>query len=74
MKFEGTFQYMGNHGIVFNVSQVTLTDHRYLHNFAATPRSRQIAQLWRAGLPRAGLRSSPNKPNALYQIHRSGWF
>ncbi|WP_225613558.1 hypothetical protein [Pseudomonas sp. Pdm06] len=24
MKFEGTFQYMGNHGIVFNVSQVTL--------------------------------------------------
>lgn len=26
MKFEGTFQYMGNHGIVFNVSQVTLTD------------------------------------------------
>ena len=25
MKFEGTFQYMGNHGIVFNVSQVTLT-------------------------------------------------
>jgi hypothetical protein len=21
-----------------------------------------------------GLRSSPNKPNALYQIHRSGWF
>lgn len=26
MKFEGTFQYMGNHGIVFNVSQITLTD------------------------------------------------
>jgi len=26
MKFEGAFQYMGNHGIVFNVSQITLTD------------------------------------------------
>jgi hypothetical protein len=26
MKFEGTFQYMGTHGIVFNVSQITLTD------------------------------------------------
>ncbi|WP_248767267.1 hypothetical protein [Pseudomonas sp. MWU12-2345] len=26
MKFEGTFQYMGNHGIVFNISQITLTD------------------------------------------------
>ncbi|NWD22617.1 hypothetical protein HX864_05010 [Pseudomonas yamanorum] len=26
MKFEETFQYMGNHGIVFNVSQITLTD------------------------------------------------
>ncbi|WP_447788797.1 MULTISPECIES: hypothetical protein [Pseudomonas] len=26
MKFEGTYQYMGNHGIVFNVSQITLTD------------------------------------------------
>ena len=26
MKFEGTFQYMGQHGIVFNVSQITLTD------------------------------------------------
>ncbi|MGR3886377.1 hypothetical protein [Pseudomonas sp. 1152_12] len=26
MKFEGTFQYIGNHGIVFNVSQITLTD------------------------------------------------
>jgi hypothetical protein len=26
MKFEGTFQYMGNHGVVFNVSQITLTD------------------------------------------------
>jgi len=26
MKFEGTFLYMGNHGIVFNVSQITLTD------------------------------------------------
>lgn len=26
MKFEGTFQYMGNHGIVFNVSQIPLTD------------------------------------------------
>lgn len=26
MKFEGTFQYMGNHGIVFSVSQITLTD------------------------------------------------
>ncbi|WP_251029501.1 hypothetical protein [Pseudomonas fluorescens] len=26
MKFEGTFHYMGNHGIVFNVSQITLTD------------------------------------------------
>jgi hypothetical protein len=25
MKFEGTFQYMGTHGIVFNVSQITLT-------------------------------------------------
>lgn len=24
MKFEGTFQYRGNHGIVFNVSRVTL--------------------------------------------------
>jgi len=22
MKFEGAFQYMGNHGIVFNVSQI----------------------------------------------------
>ena len=26
MKFEGTFQYMGNHRIVFNISQITLTD------------------------------------------------
>lgn len=26
MKFDGTFQYMGNHGIVFNVSQITLSD------------------------------------------------
>ncbi|WP_338485973.1 hypothetical protein VRB68_12075 [Pseudomonas trivialis] len=26
MKFEGTFQYIGNHGIVFSVSQITLTD------------------------------------------------
>lgn len=26
MKFEGIFQYMGNHGIVFSVSQITLTD------------------------------------------------
>jgi len=26
MKFEGTFQYMGNHGIVFNVSPIALTD------------------------------------------------
>ncbi len=26
MKFDGTFQYLGNHGIVFNVSQITLTD------------------------------------------------
>ncbi|MBU6958896.1 hypothetical protein KRR23_14230 [Pseudomonas sp. CVAP len=26
MRFEGTFQYIGNHGIVFNVSQITLTD------------------------------------------------
>nr|WP_235375776.1 dTDP-4-dehydrorhamnose 3,5-epimerase [Pseudomonas lini] len=26
MKFEGTFQYIGNHGIVFNISQITLTD------------------------------------------------
>jgi len=26
MKFEGTFRYMGTHGIVFNVSQITLTD------------------------------------------------
>ena len=26
MKLEGTFQYMGTHGIVFNVSQITLTD------------------------------------------------
>jgi len=26
MKFEGAFQYVGNHGIVFNVSQITLTD------------------------------------------------
>ncbi|MFW0890126.1 UNVERIFIED_CONTAM: hypothetical protein MKS84_25955 [Pseudomonas sp. JL1] len=26
MKFEGTFQYMGNHGIIFNLSQITLTD------------------------------------------------
>lgn len=26
MKFERTFQYIGNHGIVFNVSQITLTD------------------------------------------------
>ncbi|WP_200625805.1 hypothetical protein [Pseudomonas sp. LAM2023] len=26
MKFEGTYQYMGNHGIVFSVSQITLTD------------------------------------------------
>lgn len=26
MKFEGNFQYMGNHGVVFNVSQITLTD------------------------------------------------
>ncbi|MDO7898477.1 hypothetical protein [Pseudomonas citrulli] len=26
MKFEGTYQYMGTHGIVFNVSQITLTD------------------------------------------------
>lgn len=26
MKFEGTFQYMGTHGVVFNVSQITLTD------------------------------------------------
>ncbi|MBI6620082.1 hypothetical protein YA0783_17380 [Pseudomonas corrugata] len=26
MKFEGAFQYMGSHGIVFNVSQITLTD------------------------------------------------
>lgn len=26
MKLEGSFQYMGTHGIVFNVSQITLTD------------------------------------------------
>lgn len=26
MKFEGSFQYMGNHGVVFNVSQIALTD------------------------------------------------
>ncbi len=26
MNFEGTHQYMGNHGIVFNISQITLTD------------------------------------------------
>lgn len=26
MKAEGTFQYMTPHGIVFNVSQITLTD------------------------------------------------
>jgi hypothetical protein len=26
MKLEGTFRYFGNHGIVFNVSQIILTD------------------------------------------------
>ncbi|MFK3773469.1 hypothetical protein [Pseudomonas sp. NPDC089406] len=26
MKFEGTYQFVGHHGIVYNVSQVTLTD------------------------------------------------
>jgi len=30
--------------------------------------------LWRAGLPRVGLRSSPIKPTALCLIERGAWF
>ena len=53
--------------------------HRYLRNFAAAHKSWQTGLLWRAGLSerriaRAGLRSSPGKPNAVYQVNRSGWF
>ncbi len=43
MKFEGTFQYMGNHGIVFNVSQITLT--------ASEGRGREVSDLGALGIP-----------------------
>ncbi|PMX27101.1 hypothetical protein C1Y26_17810 [Pseudomonas sp. MPR-R2A7] len=36
-------------------------EHGYLHNFGSTLNARQIGLLWRAGLSRVGLRSSPSQ-------------
>jgi len=40
--------------------------HRYLHNLGSTLNARQIGLLWRAGLSRVGLRSSPK--TSLYRV------
>ena len=42
---------------------------------AAMGRARKpVNTLWRAGLSRVGLRSSPIKEDAVYQTLCSGWF